>query len=101
MATFTDAQVTSIARIFEVASYVMDSHLTLSADLITEDDKTAILLDVTAYVAIEDDNVSIEPKERNFGARLNGATKRDLIRKRIAGLIIWEDATSGTGLVRA
>ena len=101
MATFTAAQTTSLARIFGTSSDAMDYHLDGREELITEDDKTAILLDVTAYVAIEDDNVSIEPKERNFGARLSGGAKRSLIKNRIAGLIGWETVSGGSGLVRA
>ena len=100
MATFDESQVTSLAEIFTTNSSVMGSYLSMLTHSITDSDKTAILADITAYQAIEDDNVSIDPRERNFGARINPSSKRSTIKNRIAGLIGWE-VSSGARRVRA
>jgi len=100
MATFDESQITSLARIFGTNSDVMGLHLDLYAGIITDADKTAILLDVTAYGLVQDNDVSIDPKERNFGARIGADTKRSLIKQRIGGLIQFQ-VSSGSRLVRA
>ena len=101
MATFTEAQVTSLARMFSTSSDVMGLHLDFYAGIITDADKTAIVADITAYEALENVAESIEPMERNFGVRVNSDGQRSLIRNRVAGLIGWETASGGSRLVRA
>lgn len=102
MATFDAAQTTSLARMFSTSSNLMGYHLDEYEGVITEADKTAILLDITAFEAIEDDAESIEPKERNFGVRVNADAPRALIKNRVAGLIGWQMASSGgSRLMRA
>ena len=100
MATFSESQVTSLAEIFGQTSDLMSQWLSIRDGIITESDKTAILADVTSYQAIEDDNVEISAKERNFGAAVSASNKRNLIKKRIAALIGWQMA-SGSRLVRS
>ena len=102
MATFTDAQKSDLARIFGTNSEELGYRLDIYAGVITDDDKTAVLADVTAFEAIEDDNINIIDKERNFGARIDPDKKRSLIKKRIAGLLHCEDFMSvGSRRVRA
>jgi hypothetical protein len=100
MATFDETQVTNLARIFGTTSDLMSTWLDVRTSIITDADKTAILADITSYQAIQDDNLQLEPKERNFGTRLNASDKRSLIRNRIAGLIGWQ-MTASAGLVRS
>jgi hypothetical protein len=101
MATFDDQEVTDLAAIFTVTSDYMGQFLSIRDGIITETDKDRILADVTEHQAIENDNLSIEPRDRNFGARMSGDSKRSLIRQRIAGLIGWSTSTgSSASLVR-
>lgn len=100
MATFTESQITDLCRIFATNSDLMADHLDYHASLITESDKTALLLDVTAYEAIEDDNVYVTAGPAGFEGRISPDEKRSLIRKRIAGLIHWP-LSAGNRLVRA
>lgn len=99
MATFDETQITSLAEIFGVASDYMSGFLTARESLITDSDKTSITARMTAYQAIESDNVDILARERNFGAQINADKKRSLIKQKIAALIGWEVSTSAS-LVR-
>ena len=99
MATFDEAQTTSLARIFGTTSDVLGLHLDFWAGVITDSDKTAILADITAYEAIENDNVEVSANLKNFGANVSADKKRSLIKRRIAALIGWE-MSSGASLVR-
>lgn len=99
MAQFTDAQITSLAEILGTSSNVLNAHLGYVGSLITETDKTSILNRVTEYQAVEDNDVSISPMERNFGARIDNSKKRSLIKNRIASLLLWE--TNEGRLVRS
>lgn len=99
MATFSDAQITSLCRILGTNSNYLDGHLGAVESLISDTDKLAVLDDIDTYVANEDDNVIISAAEANFGANINPASKRALIKNRIAGLIHWE-VQSSNRLVR-
>jgi uncharacterized protein (UPF0261 family) len=104
MATFTSAQVTDIAVVFGVDSESMTDRLVYFADLISDDDKTKALLDVTAHEAVEDDYVDILPNNANKGAKVSPDAQRALIKKRIAGLLHCKDLLQSSGggrLVRA
>lgn len=100
MATFDEAQVTAISRIFSADSDEMDAHLTYRASLITDADKAAVIADIAAHVAIEDDNVNVTAGPAGFQGRISPAEKRSLIKQRIAGLIKWP-YYGGSRLVRS
>lgn len=101
MATFDASQITDLARIFGKSSNLLSFRVGLSASIITDADKTAVLLDITAYELIEDDNVNVSAGPAGFEGSISPAQKRSLIKKRIAGLLLIEDLlNSGTGLVR-
>ena len=102
MATFTSAQTTDLARIFTSNSDVMGDHLTFFADVISDEDKTAILADITAYEAVEDDNVFVTAGPAGFQGSISPDKKRSLIKNRIAGLIQWPlPSSGGARLVRS
>ena len=100
MATFSESQITDLAEIFDTNSETLADHLEFYASVITESDKTAVLARITDFQAVEDNDTSIEPNVRNFGARINSNSKRALIRKRIAALLSWTLTGSGSRLVR-
>jgi hypothetical protein len=99
MATFAEDQVRSLAEIFGQTSDYMSQYLSIRAGIITDSDKTSILLRVTAYQAIETDNVEVEANLKNFGAHVSADRKRSLVKQKIAALIGWEVST-GASLVR-
>lgn len=103
MATFTEAQVTSLAEIFETTSDVMSTHLTFRAGLITDSDKTAIVAQIARYTnATVAGRTWFKGTESNEGFNMgavNVASNKDP-RTIIAGLIGWE-VSSGGRLVRA
>ena len=103
MATFDEGEVTDLAEILGTNSDVLGLHLELYAAIITDSDKTAVLSRVTDYQAVEDNDVDIFAKERNFGAQRSSDKKRSLIRARIVSLLHAEDfvSASGSRLVRA
>lgn len=101
MATFTPTEVTSLARMFSTTSDLMGNWLGIREGIITATDLAAIQADITAYELIDDNAESIEPNIRNFGVRLNADAPRALIRNRVAGLIGWEVASSGSRLIRS
>lgn len=102
MATFTEAQTTSLAAIFTASSDVMDDHLVYYASVITESDKTAILAQVTRYEnGTVKGRVWFDSTESNEGfnmSAVNVASNKDP-KTIIAGLIGWE-VVSGSSLVR-
>lgn len=101
MATFSEAQITDLCRIFGVDSETLGYRLDIYAGVITESDKTAVLADITAFKAIEDDNIHVEAGPAGFRGRISPAEKRSLIKKRIAGLIHCTDLlNSSSRLVR-
>jgi hypothetical protein len=101
MATFTEAQITDLAEIFTVNSHYMGEWLESRETMITDSDKTSILLDVTAYQAVQDDYVDILPNVANKGAKVSPDKQRSLIRGRIGALIDWQVTSGGGRLVRA
>ncbi len=101
MSTFTAQQITDLAEILSTNSDVLGLHLDYYASVITDTDKTAVLGSVTEYQAIESNDVSIEPMEKNFGARIGAGDKRSLIRRRIESLLQWQSVGTGSRLIRA
>ena len=103
MATFDESEITDLAEILGTDSNHLSVHLDYYAPLITDSDKTAVLSRVTDYQAVEDNDVDIYAKERNFGAQISSDKKRSLIRARIVSLLHAEDfvSASGSRLVRA
>lgn len=102
MATFNSLQTTDLASIFGVSSDLMGDRLDYAESLISEDDKTMVLDNVSAYQAIENDNMVVSAGPAGFQGRIDPDQKRSLIKKRIAGLIHCTDlfSSSGSRLVR-
>jgi hypothetical protein len=92
MATFDEAQVTSLASMFGSNSDAMSYHLEGYEELITESDKTAVLAQITRYSGgTVKGRVWFEGKESNEGFNMSPvfvADNRDP-REIIAGLIQW------------
>lgn len=78
----------------------MSNRLSYLDPVLTTADQTAILADVTAYEAIENDNVEIEAGPAGFQGSISPDKKRSLIKKRIAGLLQITEASSSASLVR-
>lgn len=97
MATFDEAQVTSLCRILGTNSDRLDQHLTYHAQVITDADKTAVVADIAAFEAIEDDDTRLTPMSGNRGVDIDPDRQRARIRRRIAVLLHAEDFTSGSG----
>jgi hypothetical protein len=93
MATFTAAQVTSLAVMFASNSDLMGDHLGFHEELISEDDKTAIIAQVTRYEnGTVTGKVWFEGTESNEGFNMStpfAASNRDP-REIVAGLIHWQ-----------
>lgn len=100
MATFTSAQITDLARILGTNSEELGYKLDIYAGVITDDDKTAVLADITAFEAIEDDNVFVTAGPAGFQGSISPDKKRSLIKKRIAALLHCDDS-GGSRLVRS
>lgn len=95
MATFTDSQITDLCEILETNSDFLGQHLTYVGSLITETDKTKILLKVTEWVTAGAKFTDIEPKERNFGAKIRADRQKTQIRKQLAALLYATDIFGG------
>ena len=102
MATFTESQITDLAEILSTNSDVLGDHLETYASVISDSDKVRVLELVTEWQAIStaDMVVTIEPKERNFGARIGAGATTSSIARRIAAFLQWPLMT-GSRLVRA
>jgi hypothetical protein len=100
MATFTEAQVSELAGVLGTNSDTLGYHLDAYEQVISESDKTNVLATLVLIAAIPAGNsvTSVEPKERNFGARIGaGALERKYAAK-IAGWLQWPlTATAGVG----
>lgn len=102
MATFTESEITDLAEILSTNSDVLGYHLDLYESVISDSDKTRVLELVTEWQAVSTSDmvVTIEPKERNFGARIGAGATTTSIAKRIAAFLQWPLVTSSR-LVRA
>lgn len=95
MATFDEDEITDLAEILGTNSDLLDAHLDLYASVITDSDKTKVLARVTEWAAVDNDTVTIEPMERNFGVRKGSSSTRSLIAQRIAALLHWPYTVTG------
>lgn len=99
-----DAQQIKLAQILNVPLSVMQEHIGYLVTLnhISADVQTAIEAEITRWDAGASTNfTAIEPKERNFGARINPGDARASIRKNIAVLLERPDwANQGSRIVR-
>jgi hypothetical protein len=100
MATFDDSEITDLAEILGTNSIDLSTHLGFYEEVITDTDKISVLQRVTAYQAVEDDDLDVYAKEKNYGAQRSSDKKRSLIQSRIAKLLHWQNTNSGSRLVR-
>ncbi len=101
MATFTEAQISDLAGVLGTNSDVLGDHLEYYETVISEADKTNVLAALASIAAIPAGNsvTSVEPKERNFGARIGAGALEGKYRQKIAGWLQWP-LTVSTGLGR-
>jgi hypothetical protein len=102
MATFTEDQITDLAEILGTNSDALGYHLDAYELVISDSDKTRVLELVTEWQAISTGDMvtTIEPKERNFGARVGSGALSASLARRIATLLQWTIVSSNR-LVRA
>ena len=96
---FTATQLGTLQEILEISSFDLD--IVLDRVTITSAVETLIIADITLWATYRDNFVSIEPKERNFGARINTNGNRDAIRRRIMNWLDMPMEAGATGLIRA
>lgn len=102
MAVFDEAQVTSIASMFETNSDVMDTHLDLHAGIITDADKTEITAQIARFTnGTVKGRVWFEGKESNRGYNMSAPVSADNRDPRavVAGLIQWSWYGSGQAML--
>ena len=101
MATFTEAQITDLAEILATNSDALAYHLDLYESVITESDKTKILLIVTEWQGITGNpSVRFTGNDANEGFNMSIAEYRASLARKIANFVQWP-MSSGSRLVRA
>ena len=86
---FTDAENLSIARILGTTPTLLVAHITSLGATVTAALETAVRAELTRWTTARANFVSIEPKESNFGARVNPGSDQADIRRNIALLLEW------------
>lgn len=94
---FTAAQLLTIGEILELTPLEIANHFDVFP--YDSDTETYVETELTAWTTARSNFVSIEPKDRNFGARINPNSDRSAIKKRV-GLALGFEVSSGAGLVR-
>jgi hypothetical protein len=96
---FTAAQLLTIGEILELTPLEIETHFEVFP--YDADTETYVETVLTAWATARSNFVSIEPKDRNFGARIDPNADRNAIRKRVALALGMDTASSSSaGLVR-
>ena len=97
---FTPAQLVTIGEILALTPLEIENHFEVFP--YDADTETYVETELTAWATARSGYFSIEPKDRNFGVRYNGAELQSAIRQRVA-LALGFDTSSGSSsrLVRA
>lgn len=90
---FTAAEKLSIARILGITPTLLDAHLTSLGVTVTSDVETAVRAELTRWTTEGANFVSVEPKEANFGARIDPGLAQADIRRNIAVLLEYHSQT--------
>ena len=100
----SEANQNKVCQILQVTPSDLEYQLTLLSTDFTAQRQTDVEAQITLWDAGAATNfTSIEPKERNFGARINPNDSRNSIRRNIAVLLErpdWAASMSGSRLVR-
>jgi hypothetical protein len=100
----SDANEVKVCQILQVTPMQLDSQLEWLGTGFTSTMQTAVEAQITLWDAGAATNfTNIDPKEKNFGARINAGSARSAIRERIAILLErpdWAQNGSGTRLQR-
>lgn len=86
---FAEAEIFSIATILGTTPTTLNAHITSLGATVTAALETAVRTQLTRWTTAGINFVSIEPKESNFGARVNPDADQADIRKNIALLLEW------------
>lgn len=84
---FTEAEKMSIARVLSVTPTLLDAHLDSLGATVTTDVETAVREELSRWETAGIDFVAVEPKEKNFGARIDPNLAQSDIRRNIAILL--------------
>ena len=109
---FTETQVAQIARITGIDMFLLPTYIAAAEQSVTaaqwtenESQVGALILEwfPASGTGAGRDFTSIDPKERNFGARITPGEKRAAIKQEIATLLFLQPyiASTGTQLVRS
>jgi hypothetical protein len=86
---FTPAEKHNIAHILGTTVTLLNAHITSLGATLDADAETAVRLELTRWAANGFSFFSVEPKERNFGARINSTTAQNDIRRNVALSLEW------------
>lgn len=100
----TEAQTLTIAEVLGVSVVDINDQITwLGATYATAAWQTRVELQLSRWTTAGVNFVAIEPKEKNFGARIDPSSEKNDIRANLATLFQrsdWKYAGSGTRTVR-
>lgn len=97
----TESQQLTVAQIVQVPVTQVEYQISLLGDTYaTADWETAVEAQLTRWTTAGVDFVSIEPKEKNFGAKINPENEKNDIRSNLAILFQRSDWANAAGTVR-
>lgn len=96
----SEANQLTICQILQVTPSDLEYQLTLLSTEFTAAVQSAVEAQIALWTTAGVDFTAIEPKERNFGARINPNDARNSIRKNIAVLLDRPDWATGNGGAR-
>ena len=91
----TEAQKLNVGKILGIKSYVLDAQLAYYATYITAAVETQVAVELARWDTAGIDFVSVEPREANFGARINPEQTKNDIRKNLATLLYCQELVNG------
>ena len=95
----TEAQQLTVAKILRQTPSIIEYQITLLGTDATAAWQTAVEAEITRWTTAGVNFVSVEPKEANFGARINPNNDKNDIRSNLAILFDRPDWASGGGQV--
>lgn len=98
---FTDANITDLVTILGIDRVSLTYHLDYHASSIAATDEAKVLELIAEWSGgIGSDTVRIEPKESNYGAKINAGDAQNRIRQQIATLLMIPLSALGFGQMR-
>jgi hypothetical protein len=95
---FTPTEKHNIAHILGTTVTLLDAHITSLGATVNSDTETAVRAELTRWATDGYSFLSIEPKERNFGARIEPGDAKADIRKNIASSLEWPYAVQAASM---